>query len=123
MALILVVDDSSFARRATCGILAAEGFGTVEGGDADECFERLATHKPDCILLDLIMPGKGGLEVLKELKEKGDDTPVVVFTSETDEAKIKECIDAGASGVVNKPPSAAKLKTAINGAIKGRGGE
>ncbi|MCK5236521.1 MAG: response regulator [Deltaproteobacteria bacterium] len=117
MALILVVDDSSFARKVTMKILQASGHETIEADNAEVCFELLSGQNPEVILLDMLMPGKGGLEILGELKEKNIVIPVIVQTADIQESVKKQCIDAGAACVVNKPPNMGELAKAIEAAL------
>lgn len=117
MALILIVDDSSFARKATSKILQAAGYEAVDVDSGESCFEILTKQTPDLILLDMLMPGKGGLEIIEDLKEKGIDIPVIVQTADIQESVKEQCIAAGAVCVVNKPPNQAELTKAITAAL------
>ena len=117
MALILIVDDSSTMRKAIRKIVKAEGHDTLEAPDGREGLEIAATHAPDCILLDLIMPEVDGLEVLKALRERGSKIPVVVLTADIQEIVRKECLELGATAFINKPLIGNKLLDTIQKAL------
>lgn len=117
MALILVVDDSSFARKVTTKILHGAGHETIDADNAERCFELLSEKDPEVIILDMLMPGKSGLEVIGELKEKNIEIPVIVQTADIQESVKKQCLDAGATCVVNKPSNPGELIKAIKVAL------
>ena len=117
MALILIVDDSLTMRRAIRKIVKAEGHDTLEAPDGREGLEIAATHTPDCILLDLIMPEVDGLEVLKALRERGSKIPVIVLTADIQEIVRKECLELGATAFINKPLIGIKLLDTIQKAL------
>jgi len=70
--------------------------------DGMEALLAVREHKPDILILDLRMPGKGGLEVLRAMKEEGHPTRVVVLTGAVDEVEVAEAIRLGARGLVLK---------------------
>ena len=113
MALILIVEDSSTMRKAIRKIVKAEGHDTLEAPDGREGLEIAATHAPDCILLDLIMPEVDGLEVLKALRERGSKIPVIVLTADIQEIVRKECLELGATAFINKPLIGSRLLDTI----------
>jgi CheY-like chemotaxis protein len=80
---VLVIEDDPWTRTITTALLAGEGFGVVEAKNGEEGLTQARTHAPDGILLDLALPTKSGLEVLRELK--GDpltqDIPVIVVSA------------------------------------------
>ncbi|MCK4739312.1 MAG: response regulator [Deltaproteobacteria bacterium] len=121
MALIFVLDDSAFALKATSIILSGGGYETLLAEDEEDFFKALKDDSkvPDCIVLDLLMPGKGGIEILKELKESGVTIPVVVQTADIQKSVREKCLEMGAVEVVNKPPQSKVLLSAIKKAIEG----
>lgn len=118
MALILVVDDSSFSRKAIIKILESGGFQGVGAGDYEECMEKIKTEGPDVIFLDLLMPVKSGYDVLRKLKDDQSDIPVVVLTADIQETAKKECLELGAKSFLNKPPDTDTLVKAVSEAIQ-----
>lgn len=117
MATILIVDDSGFTRRAIGRILAGGGFDTLEAGDGAEALEVISKEKPDCMVLDLLMPGMDGKDTLGALKLRGISLPVVVLTADIQESTRDDCLKLGASDLLNKPPSKNDLLAAIEKAI------
>jgi CheY-like chemotaxis protein len=79
----LVVDDNDELRRRLRGLLNKEGWEVDEAADGREALAQLATHKPGLILLDLLMPGMDGFELLAELqrREEGGSVPVIILTA------------------------------------------
>jgi|SRR3989344_2505637 len=101
---ILVADDSVFMRRILIDILKERGkFSTfMEAGNGDEVLQAYRTEHPDIILLDLIMPGKDGFEVLKELGGKAD-VNILVISAIGQNQLIEEAQRLGAKGFIIKP--------------------
>lgn len=118
MAVILVVDDSSFSRKATIKILSLLGHDTLAADSGEECLKMIKDYSPACIILDLLMPGMTGNEILKKLKEDHPHIPVIVQTSDIQESVRRECLDLGAAAFLNKPPRSDDLSEAIKKAIK-----
>jgi CheY-like chemotaxis protein len=100
---ILVIEDDPWTRTITTALLAGEGFGVVEAKNGEEGLKQARVHAPDAILLDLALPTKSGLEVLRELK---DDTltssiPVIIVSAY---GTLMSQSDAHhAVGVIQKP--------------------
>ena len=113
MALVLIVDDSSFQRRMIRNIVAGDGYETIEAGDGGAGIEMAAAHTPDCMLMDLLMPGVSGLEALATLHDQGNTIPVIILTSDIQESVREQCLDLGARAFLNKPPKAEELLGAI----------
>lgn len=112
---VLVVDDSLFMRKLISDMLESDPdikvIDTARNGE--DCLDKLKTLKPDVITLDLIMPGKGGLETLKEIMAE-HPIPTIMFsayTSKDADITIK-CLDKGAVGFVLKPSGAVSLDVA-----------
>jgi CheY-like chemotaxis protein len=80
-ATILIVDDDADIRDALSEALRAEGFDVHEAKNGVEALDGIAIHQPDLVLLDLMMPEMNGWEVLRTLRESGDDVPVVVLSA------------------------------------------
>jgi len=117
MALILIIDDSSFQREVLRQVLHAAGYETIEASDGQEGLGKIVKHKPDCILTDLLMPTMGGLELLEILGEQGSATPVIIVTSNIQESVRRRCLELGAAAVVNKPVSQEELLPALEKAM------
>lgn len=110
---ILVVDDSPFARLQMRQLLEQHGHTVIgEAGDAPSACVKYQELKPDAMTLDMVMPGGGGLEVLKALHESKPAPRVVVVTSLNDEA-IAPVRDLGVKHVLNKPIDWPQLEKAL----------
>src|SRR6187549_223329 len=116
---VLVVDDSGLARRRARGILESAGFEVIEAEDGMAALERYFVDKPDVVLLDLVMKGMYGLEVLTKLREL-DTTAKVVVVSADIQTSSKEMVEqAGAKAFVNKPFDRAEILSALSGVLAG----
>lgn len=117
MALILIADDSLTTREAISKLLKSQGHETMEAVDGSEALKMVGTHGPDCIVLDLIMPVLGGVEVLKALRDQVSKIPVVVLTADIQDVVQEECKELGAVAYVNKPMIQSELCDAIKKAV------
>jgi DNA-binding NarL/FixJ family response regulator len=103
----LVVDDHPLTRAALVGLLEQHDFPVVaEAGDGEEAIERARELQPDIVLLDLTMPGLGGLAALPRLRAAAPGSEVVVLTASDTEEHLLAAIRAGAAGYLLKtePP-------------------
>ena len=117
MACILVIDDSAFARRMTTETLKAQGNEVLEAESGPDGIELAERHRPDCIVLDLLMPDISGLDVLKTLNEKGLTIPVVVLSADIQETTRAECLELGAVGFLKKPLHENELIEVVQGVL------
>ena len=106
---VLLVDDSSLARRSTRRILEEAGYEVVEAEDGMAAIERYFVEKPDVVLLDLVMRGMYGLEVLGKLREMDPDARVVVLSADIQTSSRDLVQAAGASGFLTKPVEAREM--------------
>jgi two-component system chemotaxis response regulator CheY len=101
---VIVVDDTYFYRESLKDILKNAGYEVIaEGVDGAEGVELVRTHKPDLVLLDVVMPKLSGLEAAKKIKELGLKTKIVICSSLSHEPMVDEAISAGASAYLTKP--------------------
>ena len=104
MAKILIADDSDAIRLVLKDILGiADHEILAEAIDGQESIDLYKEKKPDLILLDLAMPKKDGLGVVKEIIEFDSDAKIILITASDDQKIIKECLDNGASSYISKP--------------------
>lgn len=103
MAQILVIDDSIYQRGQIRRALEPEGHELLEATNGREGLEMVDTSRPDCILLDLIMPETSGLEVLQILHDQRSNVPVIVLTADIQERTRQQCLELGATAFINKP--------------------
>jgi two-component system, chemotaxis family, chemotaxis protein CheY len=100
---ILLVDDSAMARRSSRQILESAGYLVVEAEDGLVALERYFLDKPDLVLLDLVMKGMNGLDVLTKLTEMDGLARVVVVSADVQDSSRSLAEAAGAVGFINKP--------------------
>ena len=93
---ILIIDDKEDILTFLSSILKSEGYEVIAAADGIEGINRFQREKPDLVITDIKMPRKGGLEVLKEIKESGPNVDVIVLTGQSDEATAIECLQRGA---------------------------
>jgi len=116
---VLVVDDSALSRRTLRQILEPAGYDIVEAEDGLIALERYFLDKPDVVLLDLVMKGMYGLEVLNKLRELDAGAKVVVVSADIQTSSKKLVEQAGAKAFVNKPFDKGELLGALSNALAG----
>src|SRR5690348_9487629 len=100
---VLVVDDSALARRRIRAILESAGYGVIEAEDGMSALERYFVDKPDLVVLDLVMNGMYGLEVLTKLREMDPSARVIVVSADVQTSSHEMVEQAGAAGFLMKP--------------------
>jgi two-component system chemotaxis response regulator CheY len=100
---ILLVDDSAMARRSARQILESAGYAVAEAEDGLVALERYFLDKPDLVLLDLVMKGMNGLDVLSKLTQMDGDVRVLVLSADVQDSSRQLATEAGAAGFLNKP--------------------
>jgi len=95
---ILLAEDDRFLRKAAEAALVRQGFEVVTAADGDEALTKIRLHRPDLILLDLIMPGRHGFEVLDSLRDDPDTAriPVIVLSNLGQDRDIERAMASGA---------------------------
>ena len=116
---ILIVDDAQQVRRVLRTALSAEGYTIFEAGTGEEALESIRQSTPDAILLDVNMPGMGGLETCREIR-RTLDVPILMLTVRNAERDKVMALDAGADDYVVKPFSMAELLARIRAALRRR---
>ena len=118
--LVLVVDDDPVQRRLLEAALTRHGYQPVmtESGEAGLAELERRPGEIRAVVLDLMMPGIGGLDVLQQMRGRGDATPVIVQTSQGGMETVIAAMRAGAFDFVVKPVSPDRLKTALTNALK-----
>ncbi len=100
---ILIVDDEPSNRKILAQEFAHRGFAVEMANDGSEALKKLESSRPDLIILDYMMPGLSGLDVLKELRKKEDDTPVIMITAYGSIDRAVEAMKAGAYDFIARP--------------------
>ena len=103
MSTVMVVDDQERMRSMLCRLLVAEGHVTKSIPDGETALDRLASDEVDLVLLDLVLPGANGLQVLMRLRDRGFRAPVIVLSAVPDVAARVDALDLGAVDFVPKP--------------------
>lgn len=102
MARILVIDDSDFVREFLSDCLSDAGHEVVLAEDGKSGLAHYHQQKPDCILLDVIMPDIDGIEVLREVRAQDQSTPILLMTGDDPGWARRTCEEHGASGFLSK---------------------
>ena len=105
MTRVLVADDSETILLLLRTRLEMEGYEVVTAADGHQVLEALSgdSARPDLILLDAMMPGKSGIDVLHELRDEGVKTPILIVSAHREEEGLGDAADLGAAGFVGKP--------------------
>lgn len=117
---ILVVDDSLLQREKLKSLLSNSQFEVETAGSGEEALQLIRSQPFDCVLLDLIMPGLSGQEVLKTMRNEGMEVPVVVVTADIQDTTREACMELGATAIINKPREKAELMGVLKGVLGNR---
>ncbi|MGD8965916.1 MAG: response regulator transcription factor [Anaerolineae bacterium] len=119
---VLIVDDHAVVREGLRTLIGSEeGLVLVgEAGNGDQAVTLARRLRPDVILMDLVMPRKGGIEAIREIKQDVPETRVLVLTSFAEKEKVFPAIKAGAHGYLLKDTSPAQLLQAIYDVHEGK---
>jgi PAS domain S-box-containing protein len=115
--VVHIVDDDARVRAATNYLLARQGYGTEIYASGDQFLAEAKLGK-GCVLLDLAMPGRSGLDVLAELSRRGAPIPVIVATSDGEHSDGIEAMKLGAIDVLHKPYEEGTLIAAVERALE-----
>ena len=116
---LLLVDDSGLARRSMRSILEASDFEVVEAEDGMIALEKYFVERPDVVMLDLVMKGMYGLDVLTKLREMDPSACVIVVSADVQSSSRDMVQAAGASAFVNKPVDREQLLAVIRSVLEG----
>lgn len=118
---ILIVDDHAIVREGVRMILAQESDLEVvgEAGDGQQALELTERIRPDVVIMDISMPGMGGIEATQTVRAKHPEVQVLVLTMHEDESYVFQLLRAGAAGYVLKRAAAQDLVQAVRAAAKG----
>jgi DNA-binding response OmpR family regulator len=113
---VLVVDDEPTVREIVARYLERDGHAVHEAADGDDALAWLAAHRPDLVVLDVMLPGTDGITILRRIREQGD-IPVIVLSARVDEVDRIVGLELGADDYVTKPFSprelAARVRTVL----------
>ena len=114
---ILIIDDERAIRKALTEILTFEGFAVDEAVDGEEGVKKIKENNYDCILCDIKMPKKDGIEVLQIAKEERPDTPFIVISGHGNLETAVEAVKKGAFDYISKPPDLNRLLITLRNAM------
>jgi two-component system, NarL family, response regulator NreC len=119
---ILVADDHPIVRKGLRDLLENEPLFQIvgEAGDGLQALELINQKKPDVIIVDMMMPGLNGLEVLRQAKQLLPKSQVIILSMHSNEAYVAEALKNGASGYILKDSGPVELIQAVNEVIQGR---
>jgi NarL family two-component system response regulator LiaR len=119
---ILIADDHDIVRKGLCALLDAKPGVVVvgEAADGEEAIVKAKTLQPDVILLDLLMPNKGGIAAIHEIREHDPEAKILVLTSFTDDNMVFSAIKGGALGYLLKDSKPQELLEAIVAVSRGQ---
>ncbi len=115
---ILVVDDEESLVRLITYNLNKEGFNTVHAYDGAGVTEIIEREKPDLLILDLMLPEKGGLEICQEIRSSGNRIPIIMLTARDEELDRVLGLELGADDYVTKPFSVRELVARVKAVLR-----
>ncbi|MGZ8378531.1 MAG: response regulator transcription factor [Gemmatirosa sp.] len=118
---VLIIEDDRVLARLVERALGEAGYAVDVTRSAEEGRDRAMTSTYDAVLLDLELPDRNGLEVVRSLRREGHDVPVLIMTGRDDDQDIVRGLDAGADDYLLKPVSPEVLKARLRAAVR-RGG-
>ena len=118
--LISVVDDEESVREAMRSLLRSAGYRVRVFGSAENLFDSGALGETACLILDVRMPGTGGLELQEQLNRGGSRIPIIFITAHADDPTEMRARAAGAVGMLRKPFAANDMLRAVETALKCR---
>jgi DNA-binding response OmpR family regulator len=115
---ILTVEDDAAIRRGIVDALRYVGYGVLEAGHGDLGHEMAVRQQYDLLLLDLVLPGRGGLEILRAVRATRPTQPVIILTARGEESDRVEGLRAGADDYVVKPFSVKELLARVEAVLR-----
>lgn len=109
MKSILIVEDDPILLNTIGAMLSLRGYLTTLAKNGKEAIEKIANHKYDLILTDLMLPYLNGLEVISHLKQEEEKTPVIIISSSHSEESIMDGFSIGADDYIRKPFTPSEL--------------
>ena len=118
--LVSVVDDDESVRESLPDLLGEFGFTARAFSSAEEFLASDCVHQTQCLILDVAMPGMGGMELQRELKLRRQPIPIVFITAQREERVRPQAMEQGAIECLFKPFSDTALLDAVNAALRSR---
>ncbi len=114
---VLIVDDEPMVREVVTRYLERDGFGVGEAATGDEALAKLDSFRPDLVVLDIMLPGIGGLDILSSIRAERD-LPVIMLTARADETDRVIGLELGADDYVIKPFSPRELTARVKSVLR-----
>ena len=112
---IMLVDDSKTMRNIQKNILGQLGYSELEEAcDGQDALSKLSAFNPELMLVDWNMPNMDGLTFVKNVRQQGITTPIIMVTTESEKARVIEAIKAGVNNYVVKPFTPEQLSERVN---------
>jgi DNA-binding response OmpR family regulator len=118
MSRLLVVEDEAGIAFALEADLRAEGYDVVVATTGDEAMRTVGAGSIDLVLLDVMLPGKDGFEVCREMRRSGFRAPIVMLTAKSQEAEKVMGLELGADDYITKPFSPRELRARVKAALR-----
>src|SRR5437763_9434238 len=115
---ILVVDDNEINRDIIATRLQSHGYATLQAADGEQALAAVNEHRPDLVLLDVMMPNLDGIEACRRLKTDDAFLPVILVTARTDTKDVVAGLDAGADEYLTKPIDQAALVARVRSVLR-----
>lgn len=118
MKKILVIEDEPNILELVLYNLNSNGYDGIGAEDGDTGIEKINSENPDLVLLDIMLPGKNGFEICRELREAGDTRPIIMLTAKSDEADRVKGLECGADDYISKPFGIRELMARIMAVLR-----
>ncbi|WPP50808.1 response regulator transcription factor [Catalinimonas niigatensis] len=118
MSRILIIEDEPSMRLGLEDNLVFEGYQVESSSNGSEGLEKILHHKYDLILLDIMLPGISGFDICKEVRKKGNNTPIILLTAKGEEIDKVLGLELGADDYITKPFSVRELMARIKAALR-----
>ena len=116
---VLIIDDNALTRYTIKSLLQKLGHEVVgEAEDGDSALKLYAGLKPEIVLLDLILPGKSGVEILEDIRKMDPAARVVIISAVEQDELDRRLLDRGVTAVIRKPFSYEEFKEAVNRLVR-----
>ncbi len=118
MKKILIVEDEASIRELVSFNLKANGYQPVEAEDGIKAMELLASENPDLMLLDIMLPGKSGYEICREVRSQGNLLPIIMLTAKSEEVDKVLGLEFGADDYISKPFGIRELLARVKAVLR-----
>lgn len=115
---VLIIDDNDMIRSMLRLSLTSEGYKVVaEAATGSSGIQMAQTHQPEIVFLDIVLPDRNGIEMLKEIKSVAPNAIVLMITSKNDGDSVRHSLEAGAKGYIIKPFTVSTVSKTLSNAI------